>query len=112
MSKLNISNLSGEAKNIVSKTMDIHRLYRLCDELRDSWIAYVKEQGGVVELPGAPHITMYDGCDERMKKLIYRDGDVFIQDAFDNEYSLTTDAGSMTYLELCDVVFHSRMKDK
>lgn len=79
-------------------------LYDMFNELRDQWISYVKEKGEI-ELAGAPEITMWDGCSERMKKLVCRDDEAFIVDWYGNEYLLSVDAGPNTFLELCDVVF-------
>ena len=79
-------------------------LHSLLEKLRVDWIAYVKEKGEVI-LDGLPEITMWDGCSERMRKLLYRDGDLFISDCDGIEYSLSEDAGPMTWLELYDVVF-------
>ena len=80
------------------------KLYQICEELRKNWIEYVK-QCGEIELENAPEITMWDGCYERIKKLVYKDNDVFLVDWYGHEFSLTADAGSATYQELCDVVF-------
>ena len=72
-------------------------------ELKRLWMEYVKEKGEV-KLDGC-YVTMWDGAGERMDKLEYRDGKVFIVDVFGGEYSFEDDTSLESLVELYDFMF-------
>lgn len=72
-------------------------------ELKRLWIEYVKEKGEVKL--GGFYITMWDGAGERMDKLVYHDGEVFIVDVFGGEYSFEHCTGLEVLVELYDFMF-------
>ena len=72
-------------------------------ELKHLWMEYVKEKGEVKL--GGFYITMWDGAGERMDKLTYHDGKVFIVDVFGNEFSFEDDTSLESLVELYDFMF-------
>ena len=72
-------------------------------ELKRLWMEYVKEKGEI-ELCGF-YITMWDGAGERMDRLTYHDGEVFIVDVFGGEYSFEHCTGLEALVELYDFMF-------
>lgn len=91
-------------KESIKRTTDI--VYKMYEALQLQWIQYVYQQGGLVELPTCPELTMWDGASERFKQLEYIEGDVYLVDRYDTKFSLLADACMQTLLELCDVLFH------
>ena len=72
-------------------------------ELKRLWMEYVKEKGDIKL--GGFYITMWDGAGERMDRLTYHDGEVFIVDVFGGEYSFEHCTGLETLVELYDFMF-------
>lgn len=72
-------------------------------ELKRLWMEYVKEQSEV-KMNGF-YITMWDGAGERMDKLTYNDGKVFIVDMFGGEYSFEDETCFESLVELYDFMF-------
>lgn len=72
-------------------------------ELKRLWMEYVKEKGEVKL--GGFYITMWDGAGERMDRLTYHDGEVFIVDVFGGEYSFEHCTGLEALVELYDFMF-------
>ena len=83
----------------------IEKTNALCsdaEELKELWTEYVMQQG---EVPlGGGFLTMWDGSGERMDKMFYRDGEVFIKDVFGNEYDFNADSGFETLTDLHDIL--------
>lgn len=91
---------------LIKKTNEI---YRSGDELRRMWEEYVRNNK---EVPlDRSHITLLDGVTERMDKMIIRNGEVLLVDQFGNMFSLWSDCGLDTLMELCDVVFANEGAD-
>ena len=72
-------------------------------ELKRLWMEYVKGKGEVKL--GGFYITMWDGAGERMDKLVYHDGEVFIVDIFGNECDFDHETGLEAIVELYDFMF-------
>lgn len=72
-------------------------------ELKRLWMEYVKEKGDIKL--GGFYITMWDGAGERMDRLTYHDGEVFIVDVFGGEYSFEHCTGLEALVELYDFMF-------
>lgn len=72
-------------------------------ELKRLWMEYVKEKKEV-KLNGL-YVTMWDGAGERMDRLTYHDGEVFIVDVFGGEFSFENDTGLEALVELYDFMF-------
>ena len=96
-------------EDTIKQTTDI--VYKMYEALQRQWIQYVYQQGGVVELPTLPELTMWDGASERFKRLEYIDGDVYLVDRYGTKFSLLADACLLTLLELRDVLFHSSREE-
>lgn len=72
-------------------------------ELKRLWMEYVKEKKEI-KLNGL-YVTMWDGAGERMDRLTYHDGEVFIVDVFGGEYSFEEDTGFEALAELYYFMF-------
>lgn len=72
-------------------------------ELKRLWMEYVKEKGEI-KLNGF-YVTMWDGAGERMDRLTYHHGEVFIVDVFGGEFSFENDTGLEALVELYDFIF-------
>ena len=72
-------------------------------EMKRLWMEYVKEKKEI-KLNGL-YVTMWDGCGERMSKLTYHDGEVFIVDVFGGEYNFEHGIGLEALAELYDFMF-------
>lgn len=72
-------------------------------ELKRLWMEYVKKKGEVKL--GGLFVTMWDGSGERMDKLVYHDGELFIVDVFGSEYNFEHDTGLEALVELYDFMF-------
>ena len=77
-------------------------LISLRDELIELWQDYVKLEGEVSL--GGSYFSMWDGSGERMDKLTYHDGVVFIVDVFGLEYDFKTFASFECLHELYDII--------
>ena len=93
--------LSSFLVNSIDKQKTVE-LINLRDELKELWMEYVKLEG---EVPlGGAYLTMWDGSGERMDKMFYRDGEVFIKDVFGNEYDFKSDTDFESLVDLYDII--------
>lgn len=81
----------------------VQEIGQCADRSAALWAEYAKQQGGV-DLKRM-HVTMWDGCSERMDRLICRNNQAILVDQFGKEWSLLRDGGVTAILELNDIVF-------
>ena len=85
-------------------------LFSLRNELKELWMEYVKLEG---EVPlGGAFLTMWDGSGERMDKMFYRDGEVFIKDVFGNEYDFNSDTDFESLVDLYDIILTKQSSEE
>lgn len=84
---------------IVKLTDDVCSIQK---ELLRLWKDYVKQHGDI-DLKGT-YITMWDGGGERMQKLVCRKDELTLIDVYGNPWSMDSDVGVDTLVELHDVV--------
>lgn len=107
MESVSIINKDTMKKQLMQKTEE---LFSLRNELKELWMEYVKLEG---EVPlGGAFLTMWDGSGERMDKMFYRDGEVFIKDVFGNEYDFNSDTDFESLVDLYDIILTKQSSEE